>query len=497
MKRLTLFLFIFGGGCLFVGMLLRVVPTDLGIFQKMLQAIGSYGSIAPRILEGLQPALWISGALLVVLAGVFAWANRRLAISSPGRRRWLMAAVIGLQLTVATIYIALMPYHTIAGDDGWYYHQANHLATGAPIIWNHAAGSPVGGEPTAYWPIGYPIVLSLFFRLFGSHLWAGQILNLILLPGIALITYFLAKEMSDPFTATRATLVAALTPSLTLISLALLSDLLFTFIFLLLIFLAVKKSSIVQSVLLGICYGLAVLIRPIALFLPILFFIYWLKKNGQVKTNLIRVAWVFALGEMVLLPWQIHNYRTFGQFVTVSNNGGQLFWMGNNPYTPCHGPMTVFIASDDTLELMKSLNEAQRDKLMFKIGLDYALSHPLRTVSIWPKKLFYLYFRDSQTITWALLSYPDVFPPAMLGGLYFFADGFYYALGLASLLSLIGIWRWEKFSPRWTLIAGTLVYFSLIFLPFITESRYHLPLLPLFAIVAMLEPAGAAANRNL
>ncbi|HEX7344886.1 MAG TPA: glycosyltransferase family 39 protein [bacterium] len=494
MKRFVQFLAIVGGICILAGVVLLVVSPELTLIRRALEALGSYSYTAPTILKDLKFSLIVAGLLLLATGLIFFLADRRLEKASAKSRQRSLMLIIGIQVLIATVYVAILPYRPNPGDDSWYYYQANNLATGAPIIWNHALSSPQNGEPTAYWPIGYPVVLSIFFRVFGSHFWAGQVLNIILLAGSATIGYFLARDLLGLRAATQAALVVAFIPSLLLISLALLSDLLFTFLFLLLLFLSNRKRTAPMLLLMGVVYGLAVLTRPVAFFLPILLSIYWFLKDRQLKNSLVHLVVVMIVGELVLLPWQIHNYRAFGQFVAFSNNGGHNFWMGNNPYTPCHGPQYSFIAGEDTLEMMQSLNEAQRYQLTFKIGLQYALSHPLRTVLVWPQKLYFLYFKDSQAITWAVQNCTDKFPPSVLGGLYFFTDGFYYSLGLAFLLSLVGMWRREGFSPRVFLVVGLVLYFSLIFLPFITECRYHLPLLPILAIFAVHKPDAATMN---
>ncbi len=506
MKRLALFVAVFGSGCLLAGTVLLLVSPDLTFIRRALQAIGSYSYTAPMILGTLRASLIIAGLLLLATGLIFFLADRRLDKASVSSRRLFLMLFIGIQVTIGAVYIAILPYQADPGDDAWYYLQANNLATGSPIVWNHSGATPVNGEPTtywpfafkgestAYWPIGYPVILSMLFRIFGSHIWVGQILNLILLAGITLISYFLARDLLGPPTAWRTGLVVALIPSLILISPAILSDLFFTFLLLLLLFLAHRKRRALIVLLMGIVYGLTLLTRPVAFFLPVLLSLYWFLKDRRLKNSLVHMVIILIVGELVLLPWQIHNFRAFGQFVAFSNNGGHNFWMGNNPYTPCHGPQATFIAGEDTLEMMKSLNEAQRYSLMFKIGLQYALSHPLKTVLVWPKKLFFLYFKDSQAISWAIRSCPDKIPPPVLGGLYIFTDGFYYSLGLTFFLSFMGMWRKERFSPRIVLVIGLLVCFSAIFLPFITECRYHLPLLPILAIFAVHKPDAAIMN---
>jgi len=65
-------------------------------------------------------------------------------------------------------------------------------------------------------------------------------------------------------------------------------------------------------------------------------------------------------------------------------------------------------------------------------------------------------------------------------------EGYYYSLGITFLISLFLLLKREKLSPRTCLIVGTILYFTLIYLPFIAEGRFHMPLIPLFAIVACI-----------
>ena len=60
---------------------------------------------------------------------------------------------------------------TPTSDAAWYFERAVGLANGA--------GYSEGGLPTAFWPIGYPGILSALFALFGSKVIVGQLANVV------------------------------------------------------------------------------------------------------------------------------------------------------------------------------------------------------------------------------------------------------------------------------------------------------------------------------
>jgi 4-amino-4-deoxy-L-arabinose transferase-like glycosyltransferase len=488
MKRLSTITIILAMLYIMGGAILKVLPPDVYELNKILLSLHLSGNTGNVVLGSLSSGLLLSGSLLLAMAVVLQFFDRFMAGPSAWSARRFLVFTLGFNFTLNALYVLCTPYIALGGDDLWYFAQAKRLSLGLDPLWNHGAVSPEGGIPTAWWPIGYPVFLSVFFRLFGAHLWVGQILNVFLLSGIILFLYFLSRDLFGEAIASRASLIAALIPSLMFISLALLSDIFFTFLAIVLIYLAQKpKHTIWRTVLMGLTFGMAGLTREIILLFPSVLGIYWILKDKQWKPALKRVALIFLIGEVVLLPWQIRNYKTYGQFVPVSTHGGQMFWMGNNPYTQCHGPLATFIASEDTLKMIADWNEAERDGLMLKTGLAYVTAHPIRTVLRWPEKAFFMFYRDSQNLTWSIRGSAHLLPAPVVSGMYLITDGFYYALGLAFLISLVIAIKTERLSPRMWLIGGSILYFTMMNIPIFPECRYHLPLLPLFALVAMVK----------
>jgi 4-amino-4-deoxy-L-arabinose transferase-like glycosyltransferase len=59
---------------------------------------------------------------------------------------------------------------TPTSDADWYYSRAAILAQGLGYLGSH-------GQPTAFWPVGWPWLLSLGFRLGGVSIWTVGVIN--------------------------------------------------------------------------------------------------------------------------------------------------------------------------------------------------------------------------------------------------------------------------------------------------------------------------------
>ena len=100
--------------------------------------------------------------------------------------------VIFILLRVSlTLFIDVAP----TSDAAWYFGRAVGLAAGE--------GYSESGLPTAYWPVGYPIMLAAFFILFDDGVFVGQMANLVFSCGIFVGLYQLTKRLTQDETLAR------------------------------------------------------------------------------------------------------------------------------------------------------------------------------------------------------------------------------------------------------------------------------------------------------
>ena len=99
-------------------------------------------------------------------------------------------------LRAAVLLIDVVP----SSDAEWYYLRAASLAAGHGYLDN-------AGQPTAFWPAGWPIALSLVFSRFGTSLVALGLFNLAGSMLIGLATLVLGRRLFGSEGAARAGLL--------------------------------------------------------------------------------------------------------------------------------------------------------------------------------------------------------------------------------------------------------------------------------------------------
>lgn len=476
MNRFVIILISLGFILLALSFSLHFLPFNPDSLSNVITSDGSLDALAEYAFKGFDAGLALGALPLFFLAALLYLGDRGVIgfFRWPARR--YLVVIIGLQLLLSILYFAIADYKP-NGDAAWYHEQAVNLITGKGIIDSH-------GDPTAFWPAGYPFMLAALYYFFGTGMWVSAGLNLVFLGGMTWLTYLIGRDLFTERTARTAGLVMALFPSQIFYTITPLCDTPFAFFNLLMIYLALKKSSWTNTILLGICYGACLYLRPVIILFPTVILLYRFLRDKQWKPVLLQVLVICLIAEAMLLPWQVRNYRVFKQFVFVATYGGYNLWMGNNPNA--RGGVTppwAHFSQDTVLWLENQLSEIQRDQFYRQRGWEYIRTYPLRTIIKSPLKLVHLYLKDSKCLTYGLIESYEKFPPGVLMGMLVMTEAVYYALGLAFLLSVFPFFSRNTNKAHTWIILGTILYFSAIYLPFTGEGRYHQPLLPLFALV--------------
>jgi 4-amino-4-deoxy-L-arabinose transferase-like glycosyltransferase len=219
----------------------------------------------------------------------------------------------------------------------WLYSRGIELGTLAQsLVAGRGLSSPFGGStgPTALLAPGYPAVIALVFRIFGSFTFAAAIAVMAMQVLFSVMTVVLimhvAQRCFDSRTADLAGVFWAVSLPLLWMPTIFWETCLSTLLLVGMIALALRceqKPSRSLWVLMGGYCGLAALVNP-ALLMALLALLGW---AGWQTRKTLRYSPLLGLLVLLLVfaPWPIRNARALGAFIPLRSTVGLELWMGN------------------------------------------------------------------------------------------------------------------------------------------------------------------------
>jgi len=385
-------------------------------------------------------------------------------------------------VAIRLAFVLFLPVQP-SSDASWY------LARG--IVLSESGSYSQNGIPTAYWPVGYPAFLGLLFALTGPSLLAAKLANLAFAACSFWLLYFVVRSLSGAERAARgALLLLTVYPNHIAYTPLILTELLFTMLFLAACMCLLGKRTTMYIVLAGILVGLATLIKTQTILIgPALAFVAYCD-HWRWKVALgagIRAVVVGIVALLTIMPWSLRNYHVFGTFVLVSTNGGMALLAGNNPSVV--GDYRIIFSDNDPLVAQARFSVADQvgaDKRAAALAVNWILANPADFLSIVPKKVFWLWGPDGEA-EWqyqaGTIFYDDTvrwFRSARI------VNQAYYVVVI--LLFFWAFFRLVKSRPSGLrpyfgyILAGLLTALCIVFSG---QSRYHFPVMPFaFAYVA-------------
>jgi 4-amino-4-deoxy-L-arabinose transferase-like glycosyltransferase len=375
-------------------------------------------------------------------------------------------------------------------DQLWYFERAVGLLNGD--------GYAVQGQPTAFWPVGYPAFLAGLFAVFGPDVEVAKAANLVLSAVAMAFVYRIARHATGSEGAARAALMlAVLYPTLIFYTELLYSELLFMALLLagidLLPSAAETRRRWVTVAAAGVCFGLASLVKTQGLLLPALLVggALVLRRIGfrqAVLTGLIAYAACLA----VIAPWTLRNWVVLGQPVLISTNGGFNLYMGNNPWNRWGGYMwpapKEFMDATENLNILKAIpDEIALNAKLNGLAVDYIRGNPVEAAKRVPYKLYQFFRFDVLPLTQAEVGAKrngqDVH--ALVTAVAPLAEIWHWAMMWSAFLFPVMFWLARR--PAEAALAGfvPIAYFGAITAVFFGEPRFNLPLLPLYPVIAV------------
>ncbi len=208
-----------------------------------------------------------------------------------------------------------------------YDHLGWNIARGIGVI--DAYGHPASSRFPAYL-----YFLGIIYFIFGHSHFTVIMIQAFLGSLTPLIVYFTARQIFKERVSKIAGILAAVYPVFIWYVGWLMTENLFLLLLNLLIYFTVslaRDAGWKRLAAIGVLVGLLGLTRGVGLpFLGIIPFYVFLRLRGDIKIKFGRAALVLAAAIVVMIPWTVRNYNTYGKIMLPSCEGGAVLWMAFN-----------------------------------------------------------------------------------------------------------------------------------------------------------------------
>jgi 4-amino-4-deoxy-L-arabinose transferase-like glycosyltransferase len=408
----------------------------------------------------------------------------RLAGLTSAQRAWLWSIVA----VAAAVRVAWALYATrtpaAVGDPFFYFEYGKRLAAG------HGYDNYATGEPTAYYPVGYPAALAMVFWIV-QHTpipddlpMAGALFQAALGTGSVVLVFVIARKLFGVTAGLVAAGITALFPNLVFYVAILQVETLFIFLFLLCVAIAVDADWSAgaltrnRALVLGGALGVCTLVRPFAIpLLGGLALAVWIASRSwrALATTLGWVALTFAL---VVAPWVVRNIVKVDA-ATISTNMGDTLCIDR--YVNSTGRFRFVDEAGGCAP--SSLSEAARNTENNRIALRFVREHPGEELHLIGIRAWYMMENDRDGLQAAEVGSGERFLGhrlrSVLGGV---ADGYFFVALALAVLGLPAFVR-DRRADRIIVLAAIA---TLVGVPLLLwgSTRFHVPLLPFLAISA-------------
>ncbi len=451
---------------------------------------------------GVEPTLrerLLAGAAPTRDERKFASVARRLL--TPAALAAVSVFTLALVLRLALIaYVNPDPRDGRFDDSVWYDFAARSIAAGRgyvwdPTIWKLADGSPFYPGDTevahsALWPPGYPAFLAVIYELTGGSLLAGKIANAVLGAATALLACLIARRLFNDVAGVVAGVAVAFLPSHALFTALTMSEVLFTFLLSLLVYLVLRWAfadrppRLWQTGVLGFITGVAALTRGELAAFPVVLFVLFLARWGSWR---LAAAWtgVAVLGmALAFAPWVIRNRVQMDAWIPGTTGVGRTLLQGHNPETDGGPSLEVALRLESRFtHLPRPEREVKANREAQREAIEWALDHPFEEFKLVFSRFALLYRTDKSGVEWVQSNKPW-FGREGADRLVAFSNAYYYVLvGLA----VVGAPAWWALRGRravWVAVLPIVYYTVMFSVVFIGYDRYHVPILPFFAVLA-------------
>jgi 4-amino-4-deoxy-L-arabinose transferase-like glycosyltransferase len=287
--------------------------------------------------------------------------------------------------------------------DGHYYHLgATRIAAGLGYSEDVLSHGVTLWKPWTHYPVGYSALLSLFYRVLGSHLLVAPLLNAVLGAATAILVHRIALSHLGPTRARIAGGIAALHPGLIAFCPLVMTEISSAFLLVLLVWTLLHfRGRWHAAILGGALLGVLTLMRPASLLLVPLIA---LTEPRPFARAALRSAVTLGMALVVVLPWTARNCVRMDGCALVSTNGGWNLAIGAITET---GRFQTLHGSDGCPVVT---GQVQQDDCWAQVGWRKIKEAPGHWLALAPKKLAQTFNHESFAIEYMHEADPGAWP---------------------------------------------------------------------------------------
>ncbi len=410
-------------------------------------------------------------------------------------RHLRLIAITAILLKAALLFVALPAFERAMPGDyqaGMFPDDYDKIALN--IVEGHGYRLFPETSETLLRTPGFVMVLAAVFALAGKNLAIVQGLNLVFASLSALLTCAIARGIGgSTLLGAAAALLYYFHPGTIMADSRGGIESMLTFCLMLLFWLsvrAVRSRAIRDFALVGITFGVTLLVKSTALLTLPALWLYGLVQSGRphVRTFMLRGALAAVLAATVMSTWVVRNYSVSGHFVPTMTMGGLALFQGLYVVQHKEDGKPHHLVLDDAV--------AEQDRILHAMGLPARAGYFPQFYSSQDEVRYY---RELGHRAWGeYLVSPSLLAQAIAHNFAGFwvqgrtpkATALNATLTLPLLLmAVVGVVMGVKHRLRvWPLVLF-IAAFLVPHLPIMGVARYHIPLLPLLAVLAMIPVA--------
>lgn len=297
---------------------------------------------------------------------------------------FIFSSIVIIGIVLRVLWIIYVP--TVPISDFLLYHK------GAISIIS-GKGYRIYGHIGAYEPIGYAAILALLYSIFGAKILVAKISNVIFaVIGFCFLYFIVNKAFKNKKISYLCMLLYAILPINIVYTSVLSTEITFTALYLILIFLIFKTDKRLNILIfMGILLGILSLIKPYMMVYEFVIFLLDCYKLKSLKKSIKNLCIIIIFMSLTILPWTIRNYLVFNDFIPISTNGGYTLYANNNDYAT-GGWQNPFNIPNSPLLKYKDKNdeywdEVKVDKEGKRLAFNWMVNNPEKFGNVGLKKL--------------------------------------------------------------------------------------------------------------